>query len=147
MRVVLTDEFSQTVNQFVLFLNLFLLPTALVAQRMDMTNTRTRWRMDPHFPRNFFFLGRAYEQNGMYEDAISATQQSIALSGGYTLFKASLGHIYGMAGERGEAQRLLNELREQSQREYVSPVAMALIHTGLGERAGFRLARKGLSGS
>ncbi|MGH9941886.1 MAG: protein kinase domain-containing protein [Pyrinomonadaceae bacterium] len=90
--------------------------------------------MDPHFPRNFFFLGRAYEQERMYEEAISATQQAVALSSGYTLFKASLGHIYGMAGQRGEAQRLLNELRERSNREYVSPVAVALIHTGLGDR-------------
>ena len=90
--------------------------------------------MDPHFTRNHFFLGRAYEQKLMYPEAISATQQAISLSGGYSLFKASLGHIYGMSGERGKALILLHELQERSKKEYVSPVAVALIHTGLGDK-------------
>ena len=29
---------------------------------------------------------------------------------------------------------LLNELQQRSKREYVSPVAVAMIHTGLGDR-------------
>ena len=44
-----------------------------------------------------------------------------------------MGHCYAVSGRPGEARRLLDELTGRSQRAYVSPVAIALIHLGLGE--------------
>ncbi len=90
--------------------------------------------MSPNFPRAHFFLGRVYEQKQMYDEAITETQKAISLSGGYALYKASLGHILGMAGRRAEAEKIVEELKERSKREYVPPFAMALVYTGLGEK-------------
>ncbi|MCI0489097.1 MAG: tetratricopeptide repeat protein [Blastocatellia bacterium] len=99
-----------------------------IAQLRKMVET------DPDFHRNHFFLGRVYEQKHKYAEAIEETQKAISLSGGYALFKASLGHIYGMAGRREEARKILEELQERAKREYISPFALALIHTGMGDK-------------
>lgn len=39
-----------------------------------------------------------------------------------------------MSGEKREAQKLFNELKELSTREYVTPYDMAILCAGLGER-------------
>jgi hypothetical protein len=39
-----------------------------------------------------------------------------------------------VAGKRSEALKWLNELLEKSKREYVEPVFIAVIYTGLGEK-------------
>ena len=44
-----------------------------------------------------------------------------------------MGHCYAVSGRPEEARRLLDELTGRAQRTYVSPVAIALIHLGLGE--------------
>jgi hypothetical protein len=40
---------------------------------------------------------------------------------------------YGMAGRRGEAQQVLNELVEMSHRTYVNPFSFFSIHLALGQ--------------
>ncbi len=39
-----------------------------------------------------------------------------------------------LSGQRSEAQKILAELQERAAREYVSPVAMALVQIGLGDK-------------
>jgi serine/threonine protein kinase/tetratricopeptide (TPR) repeat protein len=90
--------------------------------------------LDPGFPLTYFYLGRVYEQTLRFAEAASAARKASDLAGGRPLFLASLGHIHGLAGERSEAQRLLAELVEQARHRYVPPLAIALVHTGLGDR-------------
>jgi len=47
---------------------------------------------------------------------------------------ALLGHVYAVTGKRGEAQKIIGELNEQSKRMYVDPYFLAQIHTALGDR-------------
>ena len=77
-------------------------------------------------------LGMAYEQKGEVAKAIDEFKKA------YKLEKSSmvlgfLGHAYARAGNIREAQKILEELRELSERIYVPPFCIGLIHTALGE--------------
>jgi TolB-like protein/Flp pilus assembly protein TadD len=96
-----------------------------------------QWRkvveLDPNFPLAHYNLGLGYTQKGMYEEAIAAYERAIALarSSGYL---ALLGHAYGKAGQRAQAEKILAELNERAQREYISGVIMALFYLGLDDK-------------
>jgi tetratricopeptide (TPR) repeat protein len=72
--------------------------------------------------------------DGKYKEAIEATQAALRLSGNYSFYLASLGHIYAMAGRASDARAVLKQLEERSKTEYVSPMAFALMQAGLGEK-------------
>ncbi len=89
--------------------------------------------MDPNFAVARLWLGQAYEQKAMYAEAIAEFQKSIAISGRSTFLVAALGHAYAASGNRGEAMKILEELRQLSKQRYVAPYFMAVIHKSLGE--------------
>ncbi|HSO76792.1 MAG TPA: hypothetical protein VLU47_18340, partial [Blastocatellia bacterium] len=78
------------------------------------------------------YLGLAYEQKGLYSEAIDQFQQGVKLSGS-PLMIALLGHAYAVSGKKVEARRILADLDQQKQR-YVSPYTIATIYAGLGEK-------------
>ena len=92
--------------------------------------------LDPDFPPAHGQLPAAFEQKGMYDKAIAGFQKGITLRGGsewYFSF-SGLGHVYAVSGKTSEAQVMLNELKQLSEREYVPADGIALIYAGLGEK-------------
>jgi len=79
-------------------------------------------------------LGMAYEQKGMYEDAVAHFQQAVSLSGGSTNVIASLGHAYAAGGHEREAQKIIEELKGRAKKGYVSSYQIALVYIGLGHK-------------
>jgi TolB-like protein/DNA-binding winged helix-turn-helix (wHTH) protein/Tfp pilus assembly protein PilF len=92
--------------------------------------------LDPNFPAVHHFLPAAYEQKGMYVEAIAGFKKAIPLTAGSesTLSKAGLGYVYAVTGKKSEARTLLDELKQHSAQEYVSATSVALIYAGLGEK-------------
>ena len=80
------------------------------------------------------YLGRAYEQKRMYEEAIAALKESVDKTRGNPAHIGSLGYIYAVSGKRDEAHKLLKQLQELSKQSYVPATSMAMIYTGLGEK-------------
>ena len=91
-------------------------------------------KLDPNFVPVHSLLGRAYVQKGMYSEARNAFEKAIALSEGNPDYIAELGHLYAVGGKRNEALAKISELKQLSRRRYVSPVGLALIHVGLGDK-------------
>ncbi len=79
------------------------------------------------------WIGEAYVEKGMHEEAIAEIRKAVALSEGNTRALATLGHAYAVSGRRSEALKVLNELKARSKQSYVSPYFIALIYAGLGE--------------
>src|SRR5437016_4311653 len=79
-------------------------------------------------------LGSAYEQKGMFPEAIAEFQKAVDGSNRIQLAVACLAHAFALAGKRAEAEKLLAELRERSGREYVSSYLIAEIYVALGEK-------------
>ena len=77
--------------------------------------------------------GWALEQTGRYDEAISAAQRAIELSGGNPVYVASLGHAHAIAGNRSEAREILEQLDPEPISRHVSAYHVAVIYGALGE--------------
>ena len=89
--------------------------------------------LDPNVFPALRYRGLAYEQKGMYAEAIADFEKGVKLSGS-PLMVALLGHAYAASGKKAEAQHLLGELQDLQSRRYVSPYTVAAIYAGLGDR-------------
>jgi tetratricopeptide (TPR) repeat protein len=90
--------------------------------------------MDPNLGFAHWLLGLAYMYKGAYEPAILALLKSIPLSADSPDEPASLAHAYALSGKRMEALKILEELKQQSKRKYISPGTMAYVCGALGEK-------------
>jgi TolB-like protein/Tfp pilus assembly protein PilF/tRNA A-37 threonylcarbamoyl transferase component Bud32 len=81
-----------------------------------------------------FLLGRSYKGKGMFKEAIAEQEKAVALFPETPLYLGMLGNIYGSAGKKAEALKVLDQLKEQSKRKYVAPYDIALVYIGLGDK-------------
>ncbi len=89
--------------------------------------------LHPDFAQAHQGLGRVLCSTGRVAQALVAFERARTLSADDEFIAGDMGHCYGVSGRPDEAHRLLDELAGRAQRTYVSPVAIALIHLGLGE--------------
>jgi TolB-like protein/Tfp pilus assembly protein PilF len=89
--------------------------------------------LDPEFPSAQYILGLAYEQKGRFEEARAAFERSLAGSRGHPSGPASLGHFFGITGQREEALRMLEQLNVLSSCGYVAPYWHSILYAGLDD--------------
>jgi tetratricopeptide (TPR) repeat protein len=89
--------------------------------------------MNPNSPFAHVWLGRAYEQRGRLPESMAEFQKASRLDDTPTV-QSALGHDYAVAGRRGEAHKVIDELMETSNRSYVPPTCVAAVYVGLGEK-------------
>lgn len=104
------------------------------ARRFDeaIEQLRKTLQLDPNFYLARLHLGQVYAQTGRYAESLTELNKAVELSRDSSL--AALGYVYAISGRRSEARQVLAELEELSRRRYVSPVDVAAIYTGLGEK-------------
>ena len=78
-----------------------------------------------------FVQGCVYIQQGRLEDAIEQFQSIYKLDDEAYLALGFMGHAHALAGQRAEAETILNVLEEISRRKYVSPYSMLVIQVAL----------------
>jgi serine/threonine-protein kinase len=88
--------------------------------------------MDPTAPESHRVLGLTLMQMGRYDAAAAALRTAMAPPGESTYALAALSYLEALRGERTDAERLLHTLEDVAKRRYVSPVAFATAHLGLG---------------
>lgn len=91
-------------------------------------------RMDQYFGLAHYFLGQAYTQKGMHQDAVRELHRADQLTGSSPEVISALGHAYAVAGEKNEALKQLDRLVNYSQHKFVSPVLSSQIFVGLKEK-------------
>ncbi len=74
----------------------------------------------------------SYAAKGMYKEAIGHAERGAALSPDVNLLRALVAVVYAMAKERTPAEKILAELLEKSNMEYVGPTMIAWIYANLG---------------
>lgn len=89
---------------------------------------------DPKYSPAHFWLGRAYQEKRMYKEAIIEYKQAASVLRDWPSCMAALGNVYGLSHRRWEALKVLGELKDLSQKKYVTPYKFALVYAGLGER-------------
>jgi TolB-like protein/DNA-binding winged helix-turn-helix (wHTH) protein len=93
---------------------------------------RKTLELAPNYPNANWFMALALEKERRIPEAIASLQNAV-MNSRAPLFKALLGHAYGLAGERTKALSVLEEIKLLSKRQYVSPVDFAVVYTGLGD--------------
>ena len=89
--------------------------------------------MDPAFPEAHFQLALAYEAKRMYGEALREFDLSRELYKDPTMIGWS-GRVYALMGNRDQALKVAEELKQTSKERYVSPYMLAIIYTALGDK-------------
>jgi tetratricopeptide (TPR) repeat protein len=90
--------------------------------------------LEPNYMPTHFVLGSAYVQQGRLQEAIEEFKFIYKLDEEAYLALGFMGYAHALANQPAEAETLLDVLQEISQRKYVSPYSMLLIHLGIGPR-------------
>jgi tetratricopeptide (TPR) repeat protein len=106
------------------------------ARQYERSNEEARkaLELDPAFAVGHMQLARNFVQQGEYEDAIAEYRQVISLSGRTSQMLGEMGNAHAVFGKRAEALKLLEELKDISSHQYVSPLNFAFIYIGLGDK-------------
>ena len=129
-------ERARELDPLSLIINAFVGLIASFAGRCEMAGTALMKtiEMEPNFVYAHMFLGFAYLDCSMHEEAMEEFKKEKALSKGLNLsVEGYLGMACAVLGKRDRAQETLDFLRERSQKEYVPPFILALVSFGLGK--------------
>ena len=80
-----------------------------------------------------FGLGWCYREKKMYPEAIAALEREVHRRRDPVPL-ASLASVYGLAGRKREAVKLIDELKERSREHYISDTVFIEAYIGLGEK-------------
>ena len=92
-------------------------------------------RIDPEFWIAHLNLGKAYETQRRFEEALAELERAQIGAGQNVEPLAMKGYVHGLRGDRGSAQRVLLELMAISSQRPIGATKIALVHLGMGERA------------
>jgi len=107
----------------------------LAADRVDQSieQSRKTIELDPNYWGGYQELGLGLLQNRQFSEAIAALEKSRSLDKNPSV-SGYLGFAYAAAGKKAEAQKLLDELKEQSKKQYVPAYSIAIIYAGLNDK-------------
>jgi serine/threonine protein kinase/tetratricopeptide (TPR) repeat protein len=127
---------SQQADPLSTMANLFVGSVLVFNRQWDpaIEQLRSAIELDPTFWFDHCFLGRAYEQKRRLPEAIAEFQRALELEKDNAETWSSLGHAYALSGNRAEAQKMLDHLKELSAHTWVAPYNVAVIYAGLGEK-------------
>jgi tetratricopeptide (TPR) repeat protein len=89
---------------------------------------------DPSYGVALINLARAYEQKGMYAEALGAYHTILAAAPDDPGLLALSAHVHAVSGSPGLARTTVARLQQMRARRYVPAVYIALVYVGLGDR-------------
>lgn len=89
--------------------------------------------MNPTAAETYRILALTYTEQGDLAEAERVAREAMELPAGGSYTLATLGLVLGRAGKHDAARTVLTDLEQRAVAGYVSPVAFATIHLGLGE--------------
>ena len=127
---------AENLDPLSLIINADLAELLLLMHSYDksMQQSRKTVDMDANFALAHNQLGQAYLQKQMYEPAITELEKSVQLSGGCPTCIANLARAYAESGKRGEAEKLLGELKKRSNPNASLASEIAMIYAALGNK-------------
>jgi TolB-like protein/Tfp pilus assembly protein PilF len=89
--------------------------------------------LDPNYGLAYWYLGLAYEQKRMYEEALRELGKAKGILSTNLNVDADVARVYAVCGRKKEASRAIADLKAHSVHRYVNPYQLALIYVGLEE--------------
>ncbi len=105
------------------------------ARRYDeaIEQLRKTLEMDPGYYFAHVILGQVLEMKGAPDAAIAEYQKARVLNDDPSVL-GLLGRVYGLSGNKTEAEKILNQLKELSTQRYVAAYSFGLVYLGLGDK-------------
>jgi TolB-like protein/Flp pilus assembly protein TadD len=127
-------ETALDLDPFSLQINMNLATTYFLRGEYDraVDHLHRTLELEPNYIPTHFVLGRVYIQQKQWADAIKEFEFIYKLDEEAYLARGFMGYANALAGQRAEAEMMLNALQDISLRKYVSPYAMLVIHLILG---------------
>ncbi len=89
--------------------------------------------MNQDFAPAHLWLGRSYQQIGLYNDAITEFRRVEQSVPEWPVAIAARGSVEGAAGRPEKAKAVLAELQEAAKRRFVTAYGVALVHAAIGD--------------
>jgi adenylate cyclase len=107
-----------------------------LARRFDQAieQCRKTMELDPSFSLTHSLLGRLYLAKGMYREALAESENYLALSPRNPAALAALADAHARSGERNQALRVFEELKELSNQRHVPSYYFAIVYVGLNDK-------------
>jgi TolB-like protein/tetratricopeptide (TPR) repeat protein len=90
-------------------------------------------QLDPNYLPALHTLGCVYTREKKFPEAVAQFERAIGLASDLHIPLGFLGHAYAVSGMDREAEKVIADLKELSERRYVSPYSIAVIYAGLGD--------------
>lgn len=90
--------------------------------------------LDPNYRTAHYALGCAYRRQANYTQARQQFERLLGLDCDSDLAWGSIGHLLALSRDRAAAESILAKLREMTERRYISPYSIAIIHIGLNNK-------------
>jgi len=122
------DPLSLFVNVFVGWFNYY-------ARHYEeaIKESRAVAELAPDFFEPYIVMGLAYEQKGMYKEAVAAFEAARSKSEDNPLVLGVLGGSYARCGRKADAEGVLDRLDALTKIRYVAPMSFAMLHAGQGD--------------
>ena len=95
---------------------------------------RKTQELDPNYAQPQHDLVLTYAEKSMYKEAIAEGSKRLLADPNDNTALPYLGYAYAKAGRRVEAQRVLDQLNDLSNRQFITAAARARIYAGLDEK-------------
>jgi len=76
--------------------------------------------LDPNYFPAHLMLGDVYAANGMFAQSLTELQKAASVSPGDPQVPSFLGYVYAKSGRKQDAERVLKEMKAESQHKYCS---------------------------
>jgi predicted Zn-dependent protease len=90
--------------------------------------------LDPNFPTTHYFLGRAYEAKGMYDEAVAKYADAAKTSGLPAQVFENANQVYAKAGWKAYLQESLDQILRQPASRKFPPFVIATYYARLGKK-------------
>lgn len=81
-----------------------------------------------------WMLCHTYAFNRQFDEAIATGEKAVAVSNRVPGALGMLGMVYGLAGRKNDATKILKELLQLNERRYVTAAAIVYVYIGLGDK-------------
>ncbi len=113
-------------------LGLFFLRSGMLSKAKDQFQKALE--LVPDHPYGLWMLGQALILDSNYDEGLSKINKAYNFSGSQPAILAGLGWSYAVSGQKDKAQKILEDLKKQTEKEYIPPFYFAKIHSGLGNK-------------
>ena len=95
---------------------------------------RTTIELEPDYWFAHLYHARVQEKKGDFDAAIAELEETKAMEGAAWEVWSAQGYAYAVSGKRDKAQKIIDELEEQSKQSFVPFYNLATVYAGLGNK-------------